>query len=241
MPELCRLARQAHSCAVVAPFETGPDKGCYYHEKFLRGKPWLARHIHRIKVKGQGPRRPSSQEIDPNFYAMPFLPEPARNGAVAGAPLALSAGTTAQAAASAAAAVASSVNENVPSLSDAATMSLLLGGSGNASNPSSNIMIEALSTMSNLGVATRSALQGSHSLLSPASMALRHWQELQRQQQEEQRLRLLAMALRSNNELLTSHALAPLTRSSPESLVSGPCPTTSSALTMALLNNILNR
>jgi hypothetical protein len=241
MPELCRLARHAHSCALVAPFETGPDKGCYYHEKFLRGKPWLARHIHRIKVKGQGPRRPSSQEIDPNFYAMPFLPEPGRNGAVAGAPLALSAGTTAQAAASAAAAVASAVNENVPSLSDAATMSLLLGGSGNASNPRLNSMIEALSTMSNLGVATRSALQGSNSLFSPASVALRHWQELQlqRQQQEEQRLRLLAMALRSNNELLTSHALAPLTRSSPESLVSGP--SNDSALTMALLNNILNR
>jgi hypothetical protein len=49
------------------------------------------------------------------------------------------------------------------------------------------------------------------------------------------------MALRGNNELLASHALTSLIRSSPESLVSGPCPTSDSALTMALLNNILNR
>jgi hypothetical protein len=103
-------------------------------------------------------------------------------------------------------------------------------------------MTEAASIV-NFGIATRGALQGPQSFLSPASVALLQWQELQlqRRHQEEQRYRLLTMALRGNNELRASHAFAPLTRSSPESLVSGPCPTSDSALTMTLLNNILNR
>jgi hypothetical protein len=40
----------------------------------LRGKPFLATRIPRLKVKGTGPRRPSSYKTEPNFYAMPFLP-----------------------------------------------------------------------------------------------------------------------------------------------------------------------
>jgi hypothetical protein len=53
---------------------SGPDKNCYYHEKFLRGKLFLARHIQRTSVKGTGPRRAGSIESQPNFYLMPFLP-----------------------------------------------------------------------------------------------------------------------------------------------------------------------
>jgi hypothetical protein len=110
--------------------------------------PWLARYIHRIQVKGKGPRR--SQEV-PNFYSMPFLPDSAHNSA-AGAPPASSSGT---------AVASTAVNENASlttSLSDAAAIRLLLSGSSNASYPSSNSMTEAASIMSNLGIVTRGAL-----------------------------------------------------------------------------------
>lgn len=50
------------------------DKGGYYHELFLRGKPELACYIQRHKKKGDGPRKPDSPESEPDFYSMPFLP-----------------------------------------------------------------------------------------------------------------------------------------------------------------------
>jgi hypothetical protein len=53
---------------------SGPDKNCYYHEKFLRGKMFLARQIPRVSVKGTGPRRSSSLDSQPNLYAFRFLP-----------------------------------------------------------------------------------------------------------------------------------------------------------------------
>ena len=53
---------------------TGPDKGSYYNQFFLRGKQFLARRIHRVKIKGTGARKPSSPESEPNFYAFPMLP-----------------------------------------------------------------------------------------------------------------------------------------------------------------------
>jgi hypothetical protein len=52
----------------------GPDKNAYYHEKFLRGKGFLATQIPRTKSKGTGPRRPGSAIENPNFYNMRFLP-----------------------------------------------------------------------------------------------------------------------------------------------------------------------
>jgi hypothetical protein len=52
----------------------GPDKNAYYHEKFLRGKGFLAAQIPRTKSKGTGPRRPGSAIENPNFYNMRFLP-----------------------------------------------------------------------------------------------------------------------------------------------------------------------
>lgn len=49
----------------------GCDKGAYYHELFLPGKPFLACRILRLKVKGT--RALPSPETEPNFYAMPYV------------------------------------------------------------------------------------------------------------------------------------------------------------------------
>lgn len=49
----------------------GPDRGSYYHELFLRGKPFLCRGINRIKIKGTGARMASNPETEPDFYTMP--------------------------------------------------------------------------------------------------------------------------------------------------------------------------
>lgn len=52
---------------------SGPDKHGYYHQKFLRGMPFLVENFRRCKLKGQGPRKPA--EIPPNFYIiMPWMP-----------------------------------------------------------------------------------------------------------------------------------------------------------------------
>lgn len=40
----------------------------YYHELFLRGRPDLAEHIRRTKVKGAGHRKAGAPETEPNFY-----------------------------------------------------------------------------------------------------------------------------------------------------------------------------
>lgn len=49
------------------------DAGSYYNEKFLRGKPYLAKLVIRIRVKGTGFKASSNPEQEPKFYAMPFL------------------------------------------------------------------------------------------------------------------------------------------------------------------------
>ena len=49
----------------------GRDCGSYYHEYFLRGKPFLTRKIIRTKVKGTKIRAASSPDDEPNFYAIP--------------------------------------------------------------------------------------------------------------------------------------------------------------------------
>lgn len=48
----------------------GKDSGGYYHELFLRGKPFLCKHMIRTKVKGTKFKAASSPEHEPDFYTM---------------------------------------------------------------------------------------------------------------------------------------------------------------------------
>jgi HSF-type DNA-binding len=51
----------------------GLDKGGYYHEMFLLGKPFLIRRIQRVKVKGTGVRARSNPDQEPDFWTMPWV------------------------------------------------------------------------------------------------------------------------------------------------------------------------
>jgi len=53
----------------------GPDKGCYYHDCFLRGRKYLCHRMQRMKVKGTLARMASNPTQEPNFYNMPQLEE----------------------------------------------------------------------------------------------------------------------------------------------------------------------
>jgi hypothetical protein len=80
------------------PFlDIGPDKGGYYHELFLRGKPTLCRKIERTRIKGKGARKAVDIETEPDFYKMTPLP-PDDSAAMGQSPAALpatqSTGTT---------------------------------------------------------------------------------------------------------------------------------------------------
>lgn len=68
----------------VTACQSGPigrDKGGYYHELFLRGKPKLAHKIPRTKLKNEGARKSTSPETEPNFYVLSFLPDGVPNTA----------------------------------------------------------------------------------------------------------------------------------------------------------------
>jgi len=51
----------------------GPDTGAYYHELFLRGRPFLCHKMTRTKIKGTGFKAASSPETEPDFYHMPYV------------------------------------------------------------------------------------------------------------------------------------------------------------------------
>jgi len=46
----------------------GPDKGGYYHPRFIRKNPDLASKIERATVKGTKVRKPATPGTEPNFY-----------------------------------------------------------------------------------------------------------------------------------------------------------------------------
>jgi len=59
-----------------ARLTTGPDRGGYYHELFIRGRLDLCKRMTRTRVKGNGSKAASSPSTEPNFYAMePCLEE----------------------------------------------------------------------------------------------------------------------------------------------------------------------
>jgi hypothetical protein len=51
----------------------GKDRGAYYHEMFLRGKPFLAYHIQRMKVKGTGVRARANPTQEPDLWSMDWM------------------------------------------------------------------------------------------------------------------------------------------------------------------------
>jgi hypothetical protein len=52
----------------------GPDKGSYYHEAFLRGRPDITScFMVRKRVKGTGHKGCSNPDAEPNFYTLPFV------------------------------------------------------------------------------------------------------------------------------------------------------------------------
>lgn len=53
----------------------GGDRGCYYHELFLRGHPWLLGRMHRVKVKGTFVRARSNPENEPDLWSLPWVGE----------------------------------------------------------------------------------------------------------------------------------------------------------------------
>ncbi|KAG7355496.1 HSF-type DNA-binding protein [Nitzschia inconspicua] len=59
----------------------GKERGAYYHEMFLRGKPYLAHHIERMKVKGTGVRARSNPAQEPDFWSMEWMEESDNAGA----------------------------------------------------------------------------------------------------------------------------------------------------------------
>jgi HSF-type DNA-binding len=52
----------------------GRDRGGYYHEYFLRGRPCLSKHMSRIRIKGIKVKAANSPDQEPDFYALPVVP-----------------------------------------------------------------------------------------------------------------------------------------------------------------------
>jgi len=65
--------RQLSLYGFIRLTRNGPDRGGYYHPKFLRISRTYSRNIPRIKVKNEGPRKAAAPDCDPDFYGMPKL------------------------------------------------------------------------------------------------------------------------------------------------------------------------
>jgi len=52
---------------------SGPDKNGYYHELFLRGRPFLIEKMNRSKVKGTKVRAKSNPAEEPDFWNMSWI------------------------------------------------------------------------------------------------------------------------------------------------------------------------
>lgn len=69
--KISSFQRQLNLYGFARLTNAGPDKGGYYNEYFLRGRPDLTVHMHRTRVKGTGVRTSSNPMEEPNFYEMP--------------------------------------------------------------------------------------------------------------------------------------------------------------------------
>jgi len=58
----------------------GKDAGGYYHERFLRGKEFLAHDIKRTTIKGTGVRAKSNPAEEPLFWNMPWVSAERKQG-----------------------------------------------------------------------------------------------------------------------------------------------------------------
>jgi len=77
--KMTSFQRQLNLYGFTRLLASGPDKGGYYHELFLRGKLNLCSHILRMRIKGPSRRATPDPNNEPRFYKMEFLPEsPAR-------------------------------------------------------------------------------------------------------------------------------------------------------------------
>jgi len=56
----------------------GKDRGAYYHELFLRGRPKLSTKMRRQRIKGIGHKPLPDPENEPDFYAMEPLDTPSQ-------------------------------------------------------------------------------------------------------------------------------------------------------------------
>jgi len=68
--KMSSFQRQLNLYGFARLTHAGPDKGAYYQEFFLRGRPDLCVRIHRTRVKGTGVRTSSNPEAEPDFYKM---------------------------------------------------------------------------------------------------------------------------------------------------------------------------
>ena len=86
MPEWFRqtkyssFQRQLHMCSFQR-ITAGKDKGAYFNENFLRGKPRLAQQMVRTRVNGKGCQKPGDPSNEPDFYYMKPM-DPIKFGAV---------------------------------------------------------------------------------------------------------------------------------------------------------------
>mmetsp|Transcript_28986 Transcript_28986/g.69979 ORF Transcript_28986/g.69979 Transcript_28986/m.69979 type:complete len:752 (+) Transcript_28986:390-2645(+) len=55
-------------------FCAGRDQGSYYHELFLRGKPFLCRRMKRQKVNGNRIRSAGNPDAEPDLSSFPWMP-----------------------------------------------------------------------------------------------------------------------------------------------------------------------
>lgn len=68
--KLSSFQRQLSLYGFIRLSHDGPDRGAYYHQCFLRGRPFLCSNIQRTRVKGTWVRTSSSPDAEPDFYRM---------------------------------------------------------------------------------------------------------------------------------------------------------------------------